>query len=98
MRFLSQQQSLQSACCAELLTLIAVGPLLQLYDTIPVRVPNPSACFGSTASVMQGHAAARQLPLMQRIVVANRAAAMDSGRLHDSYSEIDYDSPYKGKK
>lgn len=35
---------------------------------------------------------------MQRIVVANRAAAADAGRLHDSYSEIDYDSPYKAKK
>lgn len=45
----------------------------------------------------QGQAAARQLPLMQRIVVANRAAA-NSGRLHDSYSEIDYDSPYKARK
>ncbi|KAL4419049.1 hypothetical protein ABPG77_011031 [Micractinium sp. CCAP 211/92] len=46
----------------------------------------------------QGQGAARQLPLMQRIVVANRAAAADAGRLHDSYSEIDYDSPYKAKK
>lgn len=46
---------------------------------------------------LQGQAAARQLPLMQRIVVANRAAA-NSGRLHDSYSEIDYDSPYKARK
>ncbi|KAL4451716.1 hypothetical protein ABPG75_007378 [Micractinium tetrahymenae] len=45
----------------------------------------------------QGFAAARQLPLMQRIVVANRAASEDSARLHDSYSEIDYDSPYKGR-
>jgi hypothetical protein len=33
----------------------------------------------------------------QRIVVANRAAAAESGqqRLHDSYGEIDYSPSYK---
>lgn len=34
---------------------------------------------------------------MQRIVVASRAAPQGHDPLHDSYSEVDYSSPYKGK-
>lgn len=34
--------------------------------------------------------------ILQRIVVVNRSAAQEGGRLHDSYSAAEYDSRYKG--
>ncbi|PSC69504.1 hypothetical protein C2E20_7006 [Micractinium conductrix] len=44
----------------------------------------------------QGFSTAKHRPTVQRIIVANRAAAQEVPQpLHDSYSEIDYTPRYK---
>jgi hypothetical protein len=71
----------------------------------PCSYSSPSVCakhslVTAPLTILQGGMSAGRAgrPTVQRIVVASSAASQAAERLHDSYSEIDYTSPYKHRR
>ena len=78
--------------CVCLRSLLCVHPTPARHDATSTSLP--SCPFNPTH--LQGFSTAKHRPTVQRIIVANRAAAQEVPQpLHDSYSEIDYTPRYK---